>query len=306
MLDIADSEGRDHPRPSEILDLAANGVGARIAAVLPAAARERAARFALATGLAWSLLYFLIEDWMPWAPAAHRLAPQPFGVFNSPGVIVTTLWTAAIMLLWAGQVAAARITLLASAGAAVVIVALQPPTPSPTFSYPSPDRPTFVLLAALALVASAGRPRRHWSTLATAGGWGIALSGFILTAHQLDRTAIPQTQWRWWWYDFFGRYLWQAPAAVLTVITAALILAAIVNLAGRRTAAATIVFSLAPWAAAALAAYAISWTGWAPTSRILQRLVIMAVAWAIASAVVLIVRRTRGLERGSHGTPDPA
>lgn len=74
LLDVAEGEGWNRVRLGDAVDLAVNGISARVSAVLPAVARDRAAGFAAATGLAWSLAYFLVEDWMPWSRAVA--APQ--------------------------------------------------------------------------------------------------------------------------------------------------------------------------------------------------------------------------------------
>lgn len=310
LLDVAESEGRNRPRRSEVVDLAANGIGTRVAAVLPAAARDRAASFALGTGLAWSLVYFIVQDWIPWNPRAHNYALNPMGPFNSSGVIVTALWVLAGAFVLFGMHLPARLSALASSVVALVLIAVQAASsPEHVVVYPSPDRATFVLLVGLGLVAAAGTPRRHWTTLLTAGGWGLALSAGLLLMHGRDMTSIPLAAGLPSWYDFFNRYLWSGgllTTGVVWILVSALLATAVVSRwRGHRVNAAALVLSVMPWVAATV-------TNWVlfhavGASSIVINLV-MAATWIALATVALTLHPksfTNGDRLSGGGAPSP-
>lgn len=308
LLDVAESEGRDRPRRSEVVDLAANGVGTRVAGVFPAAARDRAASFALATGLAWSLVYFVVQDWMPWNAEAHNYTLDPLGPFNSPGVIVTALWVLAAVFALFGLHLPARLSVLASSFIAIVLLAVQTSSsPDYTVVYPSPDRVTFVLLVGLGFIATAGTPRRHWTALLSAIAWGLALSVGLLLMHGRDTTSVPLATGLPSWYDFFNRYLWQGgllasgitSMAVIAVLTAAVIM----RQTGHRAAAGALVLSALPWAAATTTSWALFHALDAPS--IVVNLVI-AVVWVTFAFAALTSRQRPVSEESAHGTPNSA
>jgi len=309
LLDVAESEGRNRPRRSEVVDLAANGIGTRVAAVLPATARDRAAGFALGTGLAWSLVYFIVQDWMPWNPKAHNYALNPMGPFNSPGVIVTALWVLAGVFVLFGRHLPARLSALASSVVALVLLAVQAASsPEYVVVYPSPDRVTFVLLVGLGLIAAAGTPRRHWTTLFTAGGWGVALSAGLLFMHRRPGgTTVPLAAGLPSWYDFFNQYLWSGgllTTGVVWILVSALLATAVVSRwRGHRANAAALVVSVMPWVAATV-------TNWVlfhavGASSIVINLV-MAATWIALATVALTLHPKLFANGDAHGTPDPA
>ncbi|ROS33748.1 hypothetical protein [Curtobacterium sp. PhB78] len=308
LLDVAESEGRNRPRRSEVVDLAVNGIGTRVAAVLPATARDQAASFALGTGLAWSLVYFIVQDWMPWNPKAHNYALNPMGPFNSPGVIVTALWVLAGVFVLFGRHLPARLSALASSVVALVLLAVQAASsPEYVVVYPSPDRVTFVLLVGLGLIAAVGTPRRHWTTVLTAGGWGLALSAGLLLMHGRDMTSIPLAAGLPSWYDFFNRYLWSGgllTTGVVWILVSALLATAVVSRwRGHRANAAALVVSVMPWVAAtvtnSMRFHAVG------ASSILINLV-MAATW-IALATAALTLHPKAFANGdARGTPNPA
>lgn len=308
LLDVAENEGRTRPKRSEVVDLAANGIGTRVAAVFPAAARDRAASFALATGLAWSLVYFIVQDWMPWNPRAHAYALNPMGPFNSAGVLVTAFWVLAAVLVLFRAAVPARLAALAASVAALVLLIIQSAS-SPDFAvvYPSPDRVTFVLLTALGAITACGTPRRHWTTALTTGAWGVALSAGLLLMHVRDATAIPQTAGLPSWYDFFNRYLWSggllATDVVWALVSAVLAAAVISRWSGRKGTSAVFVLSVMPWAAAAVTNSLLSYAS--DEASIIASIIAAAVWIALASAA-LTVRSKRVAKGGTYGTADPA
>lgn len=307
LLDVAEEEGRERPRRAEMLDLAAHGLGARFSAVFPANSRDHAASFALATGVAWSLVYFIVQDWMPWNPRAHAFALDPFGPFNSAGVLVTALWVLAGVLVFARRGTAARFSTLGAAALAVVLIVVQSPSSSEyAVVYPSPDRVTFVLLAGLGLVAAVGKPRRKWTTAASGTGWFAALSGALLIMNQLDTVSVPLAAGRPSWYDFFNRYLWAdgllAPSVVGILIVVALSAAVAFRVTGHRLGG-TLVLSVAPWAASVLVNWA-TYLGGDPSAVVMA--VFMVVVW-VALSIAALTLRPRALQEGqAHGAPDPA
>lgn len=307
LLDMAEEEGRVRPRRAEMLDLAAHGLGARLSAVFPATSRDQAASFALATGVAWSLVYFIVQDWMPWNPGAHAFALDPFGPFNSAGVLVTVLWVLAGALVLARRSTAARLSTLGAAVLAVVLVVTQTPS-SPEYAvvYPSPDRVTFVLLAGLGLVAAVGKPHRKWTTAASATGWFAALSGALLIMNQLDTASVPSAAGRPSWYDFFNRYLWAggllAPGAVGIMIVVALAAAVAFRVTGDRLSG-TLVLTVVPWAASVVVNWA-TFLGGDASAVVLA--VSMVGVWVALSIAALTVRPRARPEGRPHGAPDPA
>ena len=307
LLDVAEEEGRERPRRAEMLDLAAHGLGARLSAVFPATSRDQAASFALATGVAWSLVYFIVQDWMPWNPGAHAFALDPFGPFNSAGVLVTALWVLAGVLVLARRSTAARFSTLGAAALAVILIVVQTPSsPEYVVVYPSPDRVTFVLLAGLGLIAAVGKPRRKWTTAASATGWFAALSGVLLIMNQLDTESVPLAAGRPSWYDFFNRYLWSGgplgPGVVGIMIVVALSAAVAFRVTGQRLGG-TLVLSAVPWAASTLVNWAM-YLGADPSSFVLA--VLMVVVWVALSIAALTLRPRAQQEGQAQGAPDPA
>ncbi|NRD27981.1 hypothetical protein [Frigoribacterium sp. VKM Ac-2836] len=307
LLDMAEEEGRERPRRAEMLDLAIHGLGARLSAVFPATSRDQAASFALATGVAWSLLYFIVQDWMPWNPGAHAFALDPFGPFNSAGVLVTALWVLAGVFVLARRGTAARFSLLGAAALAVVLILVQTPSSSEyAVVYPSPDRVTFVLLAGLGLIAAVGKPHRKWTTAASATGWFAALSGALLVMNQLDRVSVPLAAGRPGWCDFFNRYLWAggllAPGVVGILVVVALSAAVAFRVTGHRLGGA-LVLSAVPWAASVLVNWA-TYLGGDPSAVVMA--VFMVVVWVALSLAALTLRPRARQEGQAHGAPDPA
>lgn len=313
LLDVAASEGRDKPRRSEVVDLAVNGLGARVAAIFPASARESAATFALATGTSWALMYFFVQDWMPWNPGTpdhpgpHHYSLNPFGPFNSAGVIVTALWILATVLLFAGQVLATRIMLLTAAATSVVLMAIGiGSAPEYVQIWPNPDRLTFTLLTMLAVLAASGRPRRNWAFIGGLIAWVIGLAGGLLGAHVLDRVSVPTDAGLPYYYDYFNRYLWQgiplSPGILALGVTVALIAATILRYSGRRGWAGATVLSAIPWAIATI----INWATWGnPAAAPAVPLTIIVALWVALSIAALRPGRLDE-NRVTRGTPDPA
>jgi len=307
LMDVAEAEGRDRPRGPEVLDLAANGLRARVTAVFPAEARDLAASFALATGVAWSLVYFVVQDWMPWNPRAHAAALDPFGPFASAGVLVTALWVLAAVFVLARRGTAARASTIGAALLAVVLMAFQASS-SPDYAvvYPTPDRVTFVLLAGLGVIAAAGRPRRTWRTAAASAGWSVALAGALLLMHRADTTSVPLAAGLPSWYDFFNRYLWAggllSPGVTGILIVAALSAALGLRVAGHRLGGA-LVLSVVPWAASALASWAI-FLGGDPSA--LGTAALMVGVWLALAVAALTVRPRTAQEGRTRGAPDAA
>ncbi|ROS54498.1 hypothetical protein [Frigoribacterium sp. PhB24] len=307
LLDVAEAEGRERPRRAEMLDLAANGLAARVTAVFPAEAREQAASFALATGVAWSLVYFIVQDWMPWNPRAQASSLDPFGPFASAGVLVTALWVSSAVLVLMNRSTAARVSTLGASLLAVVLIASQTgSSPDYVVVHPSPDRVTFVLLAGLGIIAAAGTQRRNRTTAAASAAWFVTLAGALLVMHRVDRVSVPSAEGLPSWYDFFNRYLWAggllSPGVTGILIVIALSAAVGARLAGHRLGG-TIVLSVAPWMASVLTNWAVSLGGDPSTLGMATFSVVVWVALSIAA--LASPRRTTPEER-AHGAPGTA
>ena len=307
LLDVAQEERRDRPRRAEMIDLAAHGIGARITAVFSAQARDQAASFALATGVAWSLVYFLVQDWTPWNPRAHAVALDPFGPFNSAGVLVTALWVLAAVFVVRGRSTLARFSTLGAALLAIALIAFQASSSSAyAIVYPSPDRVTFVLLAGLGVIAAVGKPHRNWTTAAASTTWFIALAGSLLIMHQVDRVSVPLAEGLPSWYDFFNRYLWAggllSPGVTGILIVIALSAAVALRVTGRRFGE-TLILSAAPWMASVLAKWAMS-LGGDPSA--LGMATLMVAVWVALSIAALTLPPRVQQEGRAHGAPDTA
>ena len=250
LLDVANDQGQGAPPFSERLNLISNGLGARFGLYLPAGLRSWIASFALGTGTAFALVYFVAQDWMPWVPLkTHAIGPT-FGPFESPAVLISLVWAVAFVAALVRRTFVLRISLgLAAAGsaAAVAFAASEPP-----FLPTNPDRTTFVLLTGLALVALIGVPAGRRGLLASASLWSIGLAMTLAVTYRLDRTAIGGPGW----YDWNDRLFWGGIANIGFLgmaVVAALLVAWGCALGRRDDPAIGIVISTLPWVAVIVA-----------------------------------------------------
>jgi hypothetical protein len=239
LLDVAEAEGRDAPRHSEIVNLALNGLSARAGIALPAAVRDPAASFALATGAAFALVMFVGELRGPWRGGSQEFAysaGDTFGVFDNTGVIVYGLWLIAFVLTIARRTGLVRAALGLAMLASVVLTILR-------FilwrsEWVGPNTTTAAFLFVLGLVAVAGRPRSRRAL-------GLQAPAILLVLSAL---------WAVNWSSYRGAradtFFWWRPASDYTVgVTLVLVLLLALGLAGLRrpTLAGILALSAAPW-----------------------------------------------------------
>jgi hypothetical protein len=250
LLDVANDQGQGALPFSERLNLISNGLGARFGLYLPAGLRSWIASFALGTGTAFALVYFVAQDWMPWIPLKTHAVGPTFGPFASPAVLVSLVWVVAFVAALARRTLVLRIALgLAAAGsaAAVAFGVSEPP-----FLPSNPDRTTFVLLTGLALVALIGVPAGRRGLLASASLWSVGLVMTLVVAYRLDRTSL----WGPGWYDWNDRLFWGGIANfgfLGMAVVLALLIAWGCALLRHDSAAIGIVISTVPWVAVVIA-----------------------------------------------------
>lgn len=265
LLDEAEATGRQKPRFADVLNLALHGIAASARGVpdrIPASMRDRIAAISLGTGFALALVMFLGSEWAPWAPngpwngwaydwrVTHSDVPG-FGPFASAGVVLFGLWFAAFGFALVGLARTASFTLFATFPVSLLLVEHS----GHRMATLRPSDAALLALAALALLAMAGRPTRRGQRrmgarwLAAAAGIAVVLPASFAAKAIADSLA-PGT-WRfegrldpWNGWNLVGSpLLFTAVAAVLLVIAVA---------RGRRDWAAAIGAASLPWVLAAV------------------------------------------------------
>ncbi|MCI0159295.1 hypothetical protein KNO15_21555 [Leifsonia shinshuensis] len=240
LLDGADHDGRTEPAPGERADLAFRGLAERAAVVLPAGVRSGAATLAFGYGLAFSLIAFWSSWWAPLSRYRSWLRGttpdvSTFGPFLSPGVVLTVLWSAALVLFLLGSGRASRVILVVSGVVAILLPSVNAIVPG----WDGPSATNLVFFALAAFVAASAAPARR--ALAIGVPLWILLFVGVYAWNAMLMPDVPSD--RQFWYVFAAR----VPPSVLVAL---LILAAIVLLLLRRPGAVGM-FALAavPWTA---------------------------------------------------------
>jgi hypothetical protein len=279
LLDVAEGENRLRPRLGEQLNLAANGLLARIGIFLPAQVRDGVAAVALATGTAFATGYFFFLGWAPWT-AANRAVQTPvahdFGPFVNPGVVLCALWALGFVLAVLGRYQITRIIMVIAILAAMAIAVVNQ-LPFAAWVGPSSTNLGFLgLLGALSLV---GTPS---SRVRLGVGTGIALA-VLVAIYKHDGSFGP-----YYSGDHFFWWLMDTGVNLDLLLVPTFLVAIGFGLAGRGATAAVIAISTLPWAAAYLVVLAVTDPGQA----------ILCGAWLIAGlvAVTIVVLKSSGFE----------
>jgi len=286
LLEVAEGQGRSSITWSERMNLAGHGFATRLDAILSQRGRDLAASFALGTGLAIALVYFLVEEWMPWVPLANHARPETtFGPFADAGVLVVLLWVAALVCTILRRFASARTALILSAILSVLLLVSQ----RGVFElgagplYFNPDKPTFVLLTALSLVACVGTIRNRTALGITAIAWILGLAGTLVLTDRFTHESVFGLAW----YDYFERLLWQSALfvpQVVSVLALILLISIALFIGRRRNSAVALVLSTLPWLACAAA-------GWYGAGDAVVSWVTAAILFASAIAVLVVGAR---------------
>lgn len=240
LLDGADHDGRTEPAPGELTDLVLRGLAARAAVVLPAGLRSGAATLAFGYGFAFSLVAFWSSWWAPFSRYRSWLREttpdvSTFGPFLSPGVVLTVLWSAALVLFLLGSGRASRVVLVVSGVVAMLLPAANALVPG----WDGPSATNLVFFALAAFVAASAVPSRR--ALVIGVPFWILLFVGVYAWNAMLTPDMPSD--RQFWYVFAAR----VPPAV---VVALLIVVAIVLLLLRRPGAVGVVALAAlPWTA---------------------------------------------------------
>jgi hypothetical protein len=165
LLDLADAEGRATPTRFERFGLALDGLLVRVDGVAPPSVRAGVSTVALATGLGFSLVYFLFHAWSPWAPGPvfPDVAFLSFGPFVNPGVLLCLFWAAGIALAIAGRWLSMRIMMAIVVGLAIVLFVIDR---GPHAVWGGPSVIAVALFAILGLTVLIGTPSsKKWLAL---------------------------------------------------------------------------------------------------------------------------------------------
>jgi hypothetical protein len=167
LMDEADAAGRTAARPSELLNLAVNGLARRVSVGLPALSgiRDRLASLGLGAGLAISLIMFVGAEWSPWGVDKFDwvMIGPGFGPFASAAAIVNILWILAAVLSVVGLTKVSKALLLISAGVGLAIIPLIHVVPS---AFARPPATALIFLAGLSIAVCLGRPSRSHALIA--------------------------------------------------------------------------------------------------------------------------------------------
>lgn len=246
LLDVAEAENRSAPTFRERLDLARNGVAARLGVYLPYWLRSGVASVALATGTAYAAIYFLFHTWAPWTQAAG--GPEAllayfhpelrfFGPFVNPGVVLCAIWALAFVLAVAGRTAWARAILVLSIAIAVAMPAV---IASSGATMLGPTSTNLGFLAVLALLGLAGGPANRTRLVSGTAGILLVLIG-VYSYHGAFGSAYLDDR-------FFWRFAANVPNLTV-LITVALGAAVVLAFARRGRAGAILAISTLPWCA---------------------------------------------------------
>lgn len=269
MLDAAEGEGRQRPKPGELLNLAGNGLRERARLSLPASIRDRAAAIALGLGASLAAIEFFGLDWSaPWGgriPGLSGLLRHSFGPFASAAVVFELAWLIAFAVTLVGLRRVGRVVLALS----VLSSALLVPFADRDWAWGRPPTLALAGFAVLAVIAGQGDPGRSARTV----GW-TAISAVVALASQLFmwRRQLPfpieAASARTFWSDF------NVPLAVLMLV-ALLVLFSILR---QRDWVGALLLAVGPWL---LVVFCIQVANDGQYSRDAD------LAWAVAGAAVL-------------------
>ncbi len=240
LLDGADHDGRTVPAPGELTDLALRGLAARAAVALPSGVCSGAATLAFGYGFAFSLVAFWSSWWAPFSRYRSWLREttpdvSTFGPFLSPGVVLTVLWSAALVLILIGSGRASRVVLAVSGVVAILLPSVNALVPG----WDGPSATNLVFFALAAFLAASAPPARRALVIGVPL-WILLFVGLYAWNAMLTPDMPSDRQF---WYVFAAR----VPPSVLVAL---LILVAIVLLLLRRPVAVGIVALAAlPWTA---------------------------------------------------------
>lgn len=243
LLDTAEGEGREAPRPFELANLTAHGILQRlrlVPTVVPSSVRDRASTAALAIGAAIALaatmqLESYPNRWDEFFPGEYAT----FGPFASPAIVVYAVWGVAFFASVAGFTTVTR--WLALATIPLSFIAREVADASEMIL-----RPTWSFLGLLVLLASlvaAGRPTSDRANLRWLLGWFLpAAIVFTLPQTLINRGGFAFQEPLW-----LGR-----PELISWAPVIAVVLALVFQFAGKPAWAAAIVLLGIPFTAAAL------------------------------------------------------
>ncbi|WP_411698646.1 hypothetical protein [Conyzicola sp.] len=204
LLDEAEATGREKPRLGDLANLAVHGLAATAKQLpnrIPSAIRDRVAAISLGTGFALSLVLFLGAEWAPWAPngpwngwafdwrVVNSEVPG-FGPFASAGAVLFALWFAAFGFALVGLARTASFTLFATFPVSLLLVE----NAGHRMVSLRPTDGVLVVLAALALLAMAGRPTRRGQKRAGAQWLALAAGIAVILPASFAAVAIADSQ----------------------------------------------------------------------------------------------------------------
>jgi hypothetical protein len=271
LLDVADAEGRQAPTREELRDLRRSGLAARADVILPGAIRDRTAAISLGAGSALALALLTGQVWSAWGAQGSPAEPTPDGIVWQI-LIQPGLWLLAALATLAGLTIVARVLLIATLPASVIVV-----TATDVSFLLRPSMFTLVMLGLLALMSCVGRAPRRWQLVAT-GVAVVLIASWLAFLGPFARTYFP----RGGLIDFIA-----SPWPAVTLLIAA----AVLMIRGRRVAAASVIAVSAPWLVILIGQVFI-YNGVANGIPFDIRLfVIAAVLAVIPVAILLVVRR---------------
>jgi len=273
LLDEAEATGRVKPAPAQTLNLLAFAARERIRTAMPVAVRDRSSALAWGVGAAISVVMFVCIEWAPWPTADPRVLPPGVGLgpFMSATTVVLGLWAASFLAALVGAGTIARWILAATLPASLALV-LFDTQPWAALRAPSSS---LLFLALMALIALQGSPAatargRAWLAVCAIGATGFVLPGVVHAA----ATRVSDDSWisRIAWADVTRPLYWGAALLGVALVAA---------IARRLT-----------WSAAALVAVVPSLLFFAALLVASGGAVILAVAIGVATAAVVLVRRS--------------
>jgi hypothetical protein len=292
LLDVAEGEGRTGPKRSELVSLAANGLAARVGAVVPASVRDPAASFALATGAAFAFVMFAGDAWMRLAQViglsypGYYPRPEFFSEQFGVDLVIYGPWIVASLLAMLNRRGAARIVLGVELLASVA-VALQRLIGGPGWAGPMSTTIGFLFL--LGLIAIAGSPARR-RTLGLQGS--VAL--LVFAGLSYGGAAANGGRSGLYLGDHFFWDLSGSDIRLIVALLAVFLVVAALALVGKGTAAGILSVSAVPWLAVLLVSLSTDGVGdWALALFIVGGLLVFGVLLAAfrRSSYELVLRR---------------
>ncbi|MET4781917.1 hypothetical protein [Glaciihabitans sp. UYNi722] len=278
LLDVADGESRTAPERGELVNLAVNGIAARIGAFIPSGVRDRVAAVALAAGTAYSMVYLFFDAWAPFATQFYVAPSQRSVPLITSAMIICALWILGMVFALVGVYRGARIAIGATILAVGVLTIVSHSGATELYFF-GPTVRVFVLLAGLGVLGLAGASRsRKLLTIAFVGALAFFLAVYVKAGVSLV-------------YFPSGRSLWEENAlgrldlSWLLVVT--LMVAIGFAIAGRGSIAAVIALSTLPWVGMWLELW-LAYSRW----TIIGLLVLVALAAGVVVLLTVALRRS--------------